>query len=236
MNKKIILGIGAHPDDLDFTAAGTIAKWVKEGAVAYYLIATDGSRGSDDPKMTHEELIKIRESEQKEAARILGVSEVFFLSHTDTELVPSYELKEQIVRYLRKLKPDVVVTLSPDLFFKPSENYDGYVNHTDHRAISVAVMDCVFPLARDRLTYAHHEKEGLEPHKVKELLFMNLTNPEYIVDITDTFDKKLAALAAHKSQFKDYEALKKRQIARAEKFGKIKGYKYAENFTRIVLP
>lgn len=236
MDKKIILGIGAHPDDLDFTAAGTVAKWVKEGATAYYIVATDGSRGSDDPDMTHEQLIKIREEEQKQAARILGVSEVFFLSHTDTQLVPSYELKEQIVRYLRKLKPDVVITLSPDLFFKPGENFDGYVNHTDHRAIAVAVMDCVFPLARDRLTYAHHEQEGLQPHKVKELLFMNLTSPEYVVDITDTFEKKLAALGAHKSQFSDFEALKKRQTARAERFGKEHGYKYAENFTRIILP
>ncbi len=236
MNRKVILGIGAHPDDLDFTAAGTIAKWVKEGATAYYIIATDGSRGSDDPKMTHDKLIKIREEEQKAAAGILGVSEVFFLSHADTQLVPDEKLKEQIVRYIRKLKPDIVITLSPDLFFKPSENYDGYVNHTDHRAIAVAVMDCVFPLARDRLTYLNHESEGLTPHKVKELLFMNLTDPEYIVDITDTFDKKLAALGAHKSQFKDLEALKKRQTARAERFGKERGYKYAENFTRIILP
>jgi len=234
--KKTILAIGAHPDDIDFTAAGSVAKWVEEGATAYYIVATDGSRGSEDPKMTHERLIAIREEEQKKAARILGVSDVFFLSHTDTELTPSEKLKEQIVRYIRKLKPDIVITLSPDLFFKPREDFDGYINHTDHRAISVAVMDCVFPLARDRLTFAHHEQEGLDPHKVKELLFMNLDTPEYVVDITKTFDKKLAALGAHKSQFTDYEALKKRQIARAERFGKERGYKYAENFTRIVLP
>jgi len=236
MEGKVILGIGAHPDDLDFTAAGTVAKWVKEGATAYYLVATDGSRGSDDPNMTSSKLVKIRETEQKEAAKILGVKEVFFLNYIDTELEIKKDLKEKIVRYIRKLKPDIVITLSPDLFFKPGDFSDGYVNHTDHRAIAVAVMDCVFPLARDRLTYPEHEKEGLLPHKTKELLFMNLTNPEYIVDITDTFDKKLEALGAHKSQFKNYEGLKKRQTIRAEKFGKLRGYKYAENFTRIVLP
>jgi LmbE family N-acetylglucosaminyl deacetylase len=236
MDRKVILGIGAHPDDLDFTAAGTIAKWVKEGAKAYYIIATDGSRGSDDPKMTHDRLIKIREEEQKTAAKILGLSGVFFLGHTDTELAINNTLKEQIVRYIREIKPDTVVTLSPDLFFKPGEFSDGYVNHTDHRAIAVTVMDCVFPLARDRLTFPEHEKQGLAPHKTKELLFMNLTNPEYVVDITDTFDKKLEALGAHKSQFKDYGASKERQTIRAEKFGKVIGVKYAENFTRIILP
>src|SRR5258706_5874672 len=97
-------------------------------------------------------------------------------------------------------------------------------------------MDCVYPLARDRLILPQHEKMGLAPHKTREILFMNLTNPQFTVDITGTMDKKLAALGAHKSEFSDFEALKKRSLTRAEKFGKIIGTKYAENFTRILLP
>ncbi|HEX8965419.1 MAG TPA: PIG-L family deacetylase, partial [Patescibacteria group bacterium] len=107
---------------------------------------------------------------------------------------------------------------------------------TDHRNIGLAVMDAVFPMARDRLTFPHHEAEGLEPWKVKELLFVNFTTPEYLVDISSTFTKKVEALRAHTSQFDDFDEVLKRITQRSETFGKSKGYKHAENFTRIVLP
>ncbi len=234
MDKRIILGIGAHPDDIDFTAAGSIAKWVKEGAKAYYLIATDGSRGSEDPHMTHEALISLRRKEQEDAAKIIGVSDIFFLSHTDTQLEANAVLQEEIVRYIRKLKPTTVITMNPTFFFK-ADREPGFINHTDHRAIGLATMDSVFPLARDRLTFHHHEKEGLKPHKVKELLFMNLDKPEYVVDITPTFAIKIAALKAHASQFPDFVLVKKRIAERAQFYGKTKGFTYGENFTRIIL-
>lgn len=234
MQKRIILAVGAHPDDMDFTSAGTIAKWIGEGAEAYYLICTDGSRGSEDPNMTHDRLIALRKKEQEDAAHILGVRNVFFLNHIDTQLTADAILKEEIVRIIRKTKPTTVITMNPTFFFK-ADIEPGFINHTDHRAVGLATMDAVFPLARDRLTFHHHEKEGLLPHKVQELLLVNFDTPDYLVDITETFDKKMEAIAAHTSQFSDFEGMRERIIARAKHMGEKKGYVYAENFTRIVL-
>jgi len=235
MKRKTLLAIGAHPDDMDFGASGTVAKWVEEGAKAYYLIATDGGKGSSNPSMTSEKLIQIRRQEQIAAGKILGLSDVFFLNHPDTELTADKTLKEEIVRLIRSIRPDTVITMNPTIYYFAG-NTPGFINHTDHRNIGLAVMDAVFPMARDRLTFPQHEKEGLEPWKVKELLFVNFSNSEYVVDISSTFNKKTKALGVHKSQFDDFDEVLKRIAERAETFGKEKGYKYSESFTRIVLP
>lgn len=237
MKNKIILTVGAHPDDMDFGASGTIAKWVEEGATAYYLICTDGSKGSDDPKMTHEKLVKIRREEQIKSCKVLGVKKVFFLNNTDTQLVSDINLKEQIVRIIRTVRPNIVITMDP-AFYYSSDFYGthGFINHTDHRAAGLAAMDACFPLCRDRLTFPEHEKEGLSPHKVEELLFASFEKIDFLVDITKTFDKKIKALSLHRSQFSDFKKVEKRVRARAGKFGSSKGYKFAENFIRIKLP
>ncbi|MDE2025195.1 MAG: PIG-L family deacetylase [Patescibacteria group bacterium] len=234
MERKVVLAIGAHPDDMDFGASGTVARFAEEGAKVYYLIATDGSKGSSDSSMTAERLIKMRQDEQKEAGKILGLAGVFFLDHPDTELVADHMLKEELVRYIRMLKPDTVITMNPTFFYFAGSE-PGFVNHTDHRAVGLAVMDSVFPMARDRLTFPQHEAQGLTPWKVKELLFVNFITPEYTVDISNTFHKKVEALKKHVSQFDDFDEILKRITARAENFGKDKGYKHAENFTRIIL-
>ncbi len=232
MKNKVILAVGAHPDDMDFGVSGSIAKWVKEGATAYYLICTDGSRGSEDPKMTHKRLAEIRKKEQIDAAKVLGVKKVFFLNHTDTQLVCDLTLKEEIVRIIRTVKPNIVVTMDPTFYFSKDR---GFVNHTDHRAAALAAMDAVFPLSRDRLTFPEHEKQGLKPHKVEELLFISFYKKDFIVDISETFDKKIKALAMHASQFADFPAVEKRVRARAKNLGRSRGYKFAENFVRIKL-
>jgi LmbE family N-acetylglucosaminyl deacetylase len=238
MKNKIILAVGAHPDDMEFGASGTIAKWVEEGATAYYLICTDGSRGSSDPQMTHDRLAKIRKQEQIDACRILGVKKAFFLNHTDTQLVADITLKEEIVRIIRRLRPNIVITMDPTFYFTTNLiGWDrGFVNHTDHRATSLATMDACFPLSRDRLTFQEHEKEGLRPHKVEELLFVSVQKKDFIVDITKTFDKKIKALSLHKSQFDNFKEIEERVTKRAKMWGKVKGYKFAENFIRIKLP
>jgi LmbE family N-acetylglucosaminyl deacetylase len=226
-----ILGIGAHPDDLDFSAAGTFAKWVKEGHNCYYLICTDGRKGSDDPQMTEEKLVEIRKKEQIAAGKILGLKEVFFLNHPDTELTADLELKKEITRYIRKLQPEIVVSLDPAFLYSAEM---GFINHTDHRAAGLAVMDAVFPLARDRLTFKELEEEGLTPFKVKTLFLTGFTNPSFVFDISKTLDLKIAALKAHHSQIGD-EGLK-RTIKRAEDLGKKYGYRYAEGFIKLDLP
>ena len=232
MKNKIILAVGAHPDDMDFGVSGSIAKWASEGAIAYYLICTDGSRGSDDPKMTHKRLAEIRKKEQIDAAKVLGIKKVFFLDHTDTQLVCDLTLKEEIVRIIRTIKPNIVVTMDPTFYYSVGR---GFVNHTDHRAAALATMDAVFPLSRDRLTFQEHEKEGLKPHKVEELLLINFDKVDYLVDISGTFDKKIKALSMHESQFADFPAVEKRITERAKMLGKEKGFKFAENFIRIKL-
>ncbi len=235
---KVILAVGAHPDDTDFGASGTIAKWIGEGATAYYLLCTNGSKGSSDPHMTHQKLITLRQQEQKDANKVLGVKQCFFLTHPDTELVADQVLKEEIVRLIRTLKPDIVMTMDPTYYYSTNSllSGSGMVNHTDHRAAALATLDAVFPLARDRLTFLEHEKEGLKPHKVKELWLTSFEKIDTVVDITHTMEKKIETLRRHKSQFEDFKKIEERVRNRAMDIGKQKGYTYAENFIRILLP
>lgn len=233
--KKTVLAVGAHPDDMEFGASGTVAKFIEEGWDGYYVIATDGSRGSKDPKMTHEQLSQVRKEEQLAAAKILGLKDVFFLDHTDTQLAPDQFLKEEIVRIIRTVRPTIVITMDPTFYYYAGDNY-GFVNHTDHRAVGLATLDSVFPMARDRLTFPQQEKEGLSPWRAEELWLVSFIEPRHVVDITATWEKKLAALKAHTSQFEDFEKETERFRMRAQQVGKDKGYKYAENFTKILMP
>ena len=236
--KKVILGVGAHADDMDFMASGTIAKFIEEGYEGYYLVCTDGSRGSADPEMTHQKLSNIRKEEQIAAGSVLGLTDVFFLTHTDTQLVSDTTLKEEIVRSIRRLKPSIVITMDPACLYERSFALTdtSVVNHTDHRAVGEATMDAVFPLARDRLTFPEHIAEGLEEYRVSELWFVCFAKKEYIVDISSTLDKKLAAIKCHASQVPDFEEKKKRGIYTAETFGREKGYTYGESFVRLIMP
>lgn len=233
MKKKVVLAVGAHPDDIDFGASGTIAKWVEEGADCYYLICTDGSRGSQDPKMTHKKLAEIRRKEQIAAGKILGLKKIFFLSHTDTQLVSDFSLKKDITKIIKIIKPNILLTMDPTFYY--SEKF-GFINHTDHRAASLAAMDACFPLSRDRLTFPDHEQEGLSPHNIEELWLIGFEKKKLLVDITGTFNKKIKALSMHRSQFDNFKAIEKRMTDRAKYFGKMKGVKFAENFTRIKMP
>ncbi len=226
-----VLGIGAHPDDLDFGASGTFAKWVKEGADCYYLICTDGSKGSDDPTMTGSKLTLLRAEEQRQAAKILGLKGVFFLKNKDTQLVADLKLKKEIVKVIRKVKPDIVVTLDPNFIYSKQR---GSINHTDHRAVGLAALDAVYPLARDRLTFKELEKEGLKPHKVPIVYLTSFEDANEIVDISDTIELKLKALLAHKTQIKEANLGWVKE--RAKMLGAKKGFKFAEGFIKLTLP
>ncbi|TES91880.1 MAG: PIG-L family deacetylase [Anaerolineales bacterium] len=228
---KNVLVICAHPDDPDFGVAGTVAKWTSQGAKVTYVVVTDGSKGSPEPKMTKEKLIKLREEEQRKAADILGVDEVVFLGQPDGELRNTFELQEMLVRLIRTYKPDVLVTHDPTA--RIVDNV--YLNHNDHRVVGDAVLDSVFPLARDRLNFPEHEKEGLEPHKVLDIFLLFTNEPNYWVDITNTIDKKIAALKAHKSQIGDPDELEERIRDRARLRAKKVSFEYAEIFRRVRL-
>ena len=200
LTPKKVLGVAAHPDDLDFGASGSMAKWAKSGAEVYYLILTDGSKGSDDINITPEALVEIRQNEQRTAAQAIGAKDVIFFNYPDAYLEVTLELKKDITRIIRKLKPDVVITMDPNLIYDSTR---GFINHSDHRAAGQATLDAVFPMARDRLTFPDLLEDGYEPHKVPTLLLVNFTHGNYFEDITDTIDAKMSALAAHDSQMDD---------------------------------
>lgn len=229
-----ILAVGAHPDDIDIGASGTIAKYIQEGYKCHYLVLTGGCKGSEDPKISRDDLIKIRKSEQQKAADLLGATKVTFLDFVDGELENSHALKKQIVKIIREVKPTTVICWDPTLYYDQNRMF---VNHPDHRIAGEATMDSVYPFARNARTYPELLDEGLGPHVVEELLLVNFSKANYFVDITKFMDKKLAALACHKSQFPDI----KKFGAMIKKMNKLTGQKasppvdFAEGFIRIVL-
>lgn len=225
-----MLGVAAHPDDLDVIAGGSVAVWAAAGVEVHYLVCSDGSKGSDDPKASRAELTQTRRGEQEAAAKVLGVQQVHFLDYEDGTMECTSELKRDICRLIRQLKPDVVVTMDPTFVYSAEHNI---INHTDHRAVGQATLDAVYPLARDHLSFPELATEGLEPHKVKSLLLSNFEKADYYQDVSAVFDKKLAALKAHSSQFGDANKISGFVRAQAEAYGKDCGCALAEGFVRI---
>jgi LmbE family N-acetylglucosaminyl deacetylase len=166
--KVDVLVIMPHPDDAEFGCAGTVARWTAEGKSVVYVLLTNGDKGTSDRSLTPDKLADVRQIEQREAAKVLGVSEVVYLGYPDQGLEDSPELRKDIVRQIRLFRPDTVVTLDP---------YRRYVWHRDHRIAGQVVLDAVFPYARDFLAYPDLMAEGLEPHKVKEMYFTASEDP-----------------------------------------------------------
>ena len=231
---KNVLGVFAHPDDPDFGAGGTFAKLVKDGAHVTYAIVTDGSQGGEDPKQKDSELVAIREKEQKAAARVLGVKKVEFLGYKDGHLSPDLKLRHDIVRMIRKYKPELVITHTPGRVL------DGPMggSHPDHLAVGEATLAAVYPDSRNPRAFRSLLKEGLQPHVVKEVWIPFWTSGDHLVDISSTLDLKIAALRKHKSQVSkpgqewDFEKFMRK---RHREVGKKGGYKYAESFKRITV-
>lgn len=225
--KAHVLVITPHPDDAEFGVAGTVARWVREGKDVVYVVCTNGNKGTNDTNITPEELARIREEEQRCAARVLGVREVIFLRHEDQALEDTPEFRKEIVRLIRMYRPEIVVTADP---------YRRYIWHRDHRITGQVVLDAVFPYARDHLSYPDLLEEGLQPHKVKEVWLWTINeNINHRSDITDTFDIKLKALRCHQSQvgnnrFPDLEE-RMRQWAREKAQGE--DFELAEAFHRV---
>lgn len=191
------LVIMAHPDDIEFGVAGTVAKWTRAGSAVAYVICTDGSKGTDDPEMTSDKLVPLRQKEQRAAAAHVGVRDVIFLPFVDGELdqyIP--QLRRELVRLIRLYKPDVVVCPDPTDRFRANR----WVNHPDHRAAGEAACDAVYPMARNRPSFPELLREGLEPHIVDKLYLSPTNEPNVWIDISDTIHLKIAALMEHTSQ------------------------------------
>jgi LmbE family N-acetylglucosaminyl deacetylase len=221
------MAIFAHPDDAEFGNAGLAATWADQGVEWTYVLATNGASGSSDPDMTRERLTEIRYEEQRAACDLLGVKDLVTLGFEDGELYPTLELREAVAREIRKGKPDVVVTSDPTVRFA----MERYVNHPDHIAIGEVVCRSVNPDASSGLMFQHlWREEGLEPHLPKVLLLQAFEGGDFVVDIADALDRKLAALACHKSQHDDQEGVANMIVEWGAKIGKSIGASAAEAF------
>ncbi len=229
-NPMKILVIVAHPDDIEFGCAGSIARWVQEGAEVVYCMVTDGSAGSNDPSVERKALIQRRQEEQLAAAAQLGVKDVRFLGYCDSMLQPTLELRKELTRLIREVRPDRVLCQDPTTVFVR----DGYINHPDHRAAGEAAIYAIFPSAETRPCFPELLAEGYEPHHVSELYLTLTMNPDTIVDISATIEQKISALLAHSSQVGPESEQWVRE--RNADLGKEHGYAYAEPFKVMKFP
>lgn len=222
-----VMGIFAHPDDPEFFCGGTFARWAAEGKRIIFVLATSGDKGSSDRSITPAELIAIREAEERAAAARLGVNDVIFLRNPDGELQPTLDLRRQLTRLIRLKRPDWVVTNDPTARWYGVN----YINHADHRAIGDAVLDAIFPAARNPHYFPELVRlEGLEPHQVTHVYLCGTHEPNAKIDVTAYLETKLAALREHKSQIQDMEAMEKRQRENVDQDWIGDGPRYTESF------
>lgn len=234
---RSVLVVVAHPDDAEFMAAGTIGKWAREGKEINYVLCTAGDKGSSDRSMSPAKLAEIRRREQREACDRLGVKELVFLGYEDGVLQNTLALRRDIVREIRRFKPDVVVCQDPTMRWSGQ-----YINHPDHRAAGDATLDSVYPSARDALVFPELLREGFEPHKVMEVYLGGSSAPDVYVDIEESIHLKVDALKAHVSQVGggprpdrpgwDLETVIRE---RAAQVGEPQGLKFAEAYKYIRL-
>lgn len=224
------LVVMAHPDDIEFSCAGTVARWTKAGAKVVYVLCTSGDVGIAQKGMTKARAAEIREAEQQEAARIAGVTEVVYLGEPDGMVQASMELRKKIVREIRRYRPEVVICGDPTVLWTGSS----YINHPDHRAAALAAVDAIFPAAGQPNLFEELEAENLTAHKTRKVYVSGWSQTDLFVNIEDTIEMKIEALRAHKSQMKDWDPgpMIKEWAAAAAKG---KEMAYAESFRVVTL-
>ena len=228
-----VMSIHAHPDDQEFSVAGTLAKWAQAGCEIISVIITSGDSGSNDPSKDESYkpvLAELREKEQLAANDLIGVKETVFLHYPDGELEPTIALRKELTRLIRQFKPDTVLAGNPEAWFYGDE----YLNHPDHRAAARAACEAAFPSAGSRLMFADLLAAGYEPHDVKRLYVHGTDKSNTWVDITETMDLKIKALQQHASQI-DPDEVGKWMREWAEEEAKDKDMKYAESYKVMTL-
>jgi LmbE family N-acetylglucosaminyl deacetylase len=228
---KRVLGVAAHSDDLEYIAGGSMAKWAAEGAEVYILILTAGEKGTNDAETSPEQLRLIRRQEQQAAADILGIKKVFFAEYGDGTLEANLNVKRDITRIIRTVRPDTVITWDPAMAYCVARRF---INHPDHIAAGQATLAAVFPLCRDPLSFPELlQEEKLAPCNVNTVLLFNFETTNCFVDITNTLSTKISARDAHKSQAQ-FPADSPCDITTVAKdFGRRYGVRRAEAFIRI---
>lgn len=218
----------AHPDDAEIGAGGTTALWSQNGCEISYVVCTNGSSGSNDQDMTSDRIVEIRRKEQAAAADVIGVKNLLMFDYADGTLESDREFLESLVRAIRTFRPDTIFTHDP---FR----INGF-NHRDHRMTGITVQDAVYPYARDHLHFAQHIEEGLEPHKVQDVMFWHADHPNVIVDITQSIGKRIEALSRHESQVPGLSLgsdADRRIRERAAGVAESQPFEYGEVFRRI---
>jgi len=227
---KSAMAIVAHPDDIEFSCSGTLARWARAGSRISYVLCTSGDVGIDQPGMTREQATKIREAEQHAAAGIVGAHEVIFLREPDGLLQPTLDLRKKLVREIRRFRPEVVVTGDPTIVWAGND----YINHPDHRAAATAALDAIFPAAGQPNLFEELAEEGYAAFKPRKVYVTSWGDVDLYVNIEETIDIKIAALRAHVSQMKDWDPEERIKEWAAER-GKGKEMAYAEGFRVVTL-
>jgi LmbE family N-acetylglucosaminyl deacetylase len=221
----------SHPDDAEFGAGPTIAALTAAGARVDYVVTTDGSKGTEDPNVTPDELASTRMAEQRAAADILGVSDIVHLGYPDGYLAPSLDLRRDITRQLRRFRPDLVITQNPQRRL----DHNPFIGHPDHLATGEATLASVYPAARDHLNFPElWTEEHLEPWKVRQVLLTGVEEPNLWIDVADTFETGLASILAHVSQVEPDE-VSERMRERARQIGEPQGIGMAQAFLSIII-
>jgi LmbE family N-acetylglucosaminyl deacetylase len=225
-----ILVILAHPDDPEFFCGASLARWARAGHEIHYFLLTCGDKGFDDIHASADQICTTRHAEQSAAAAIIGVKSVRFLDREDGFLVPTIDLRREVVRVIRKVKPDILVTCDPTHLFAG----DYYINHPDHRYAGQVVLDAVFPAASNPFFFPDLiENEGLQPHKPREVWISLTDNPNVILDVTDTWEDKIRALKEHRSQIGDPKEFEQRMRDRKSERSTEENEYYEEKFRVI---
>lgn len=228
---KRVMAIAAHPDDIEFGSVGTIARWVKAGATAAYVLVTSGDVGIAEAGMTKAKAAEIREAETIAAAKIIGVDDVTFLREPDGMVVNTLELRKQLVRQIRRFRPEVIIAMDPTVMYTAM----GGINHPDHRAVGEATMDAIFPACSQPNLFQELEEEGFFACRVRKVYVSSRGEGDTYVDISSTIDLKIAALQAHVSQVGAMEGLEERIRSFAARNGIGKEMAYAEVFRVLTL-
>ena len=199
------LVIMAHPDDPDFSCAGSAIQMARQGIEVTYMILTNGDKGNHNPLVTRGQLILMRKVEQRKAAALCGVKDVLFMDEEDGFLRPTPEIRKRVCREIRRIRPQLVITNSPDRYVSGR----GYINHPDHRNAGLVALEAIFPAADNPMFYPDLTNDGYPPHKISQLYISHAEESGVEVDITDDMDLKIRAILCHESQFADLKATEK---------------------------
>lgn len=204
-NVHRVMVIMAHPDDPDFTCAGTAIQMIRQGIEVTYLILTNGDKGNHNPEVTRNQLIAMRKIEQRAAAELCGVKQVIFMGEEDGFLRPTFEIRKRVTREIRRIRPELIICPHPDRYLVG----DGYINHPDHRNAGLVALEAIFPAADNPMFYPDMADEGYLPHKISQLYVHGDPNPNVEIEVTDDIDTKIEAILAHKSQFSNPDEMRK---------------------------